>query len=259
MIEIRHKTIHDGQSIQDAYDDLYQERELRMRDSFYLWLLELLDLRPGAVVVDVACGNGRLVEIAKQQGFAALGLEIAWQGIAHAAAAEPSAGWLLADGHEIPFADSSVDAVYSIGSLEHYDAPFAGVAEIARVLKPAGQACILLPNSFGLFGNISHVATTGEVFDDGQPRQRYATRGTWEAMLRSGGLVAERVIGWGEVNRPRTGADALWLARQPQRVVRAALATLLPVNLANQLVYLCRRADAAHDLPVDGYVPTFPQ
>lgn len=255
MIEIRHKSIHEGQSIQDAYDDLYQERELRMRDSFYLWLLELLDLKRGSVVVDVACGNGRLVEIAQEMGYAALGLEIAWQGIAQAVAHAPSAGWLLADGHEIPFANESVDAVYSIGSLEHYDAPFAGVAEIARVLKPNGRACILLPNAYGLFGNIAHVAAAGEVFDDGQPRQRYATRGTWEAMLNSAGLYAERVIGWSEVNRPRTRADADWLARRPQRIVRAALAAFVPVNLANQLVYICRRGN----LPGASYVPTFPQ
>jgi SAM-dependent methyltransferase len=254
MIEIRHKAIHDGQTIQDAYDELYLDRELLLRDSDYLWLLDLLQPPPGGLLVDVACGNGRLVELAAQAGFHAVGLELSWSGIAHAAAAEPRARWLLADGHRIPLDDGTVDAILCIGSLEHYDDPLLGAAEIGRVLKPGGRALILLPNAYGLFGNIQYVVSTGEVFDDKQPRQRYATRGTWEAMLNFAGLEAERVIGWGEVSRPRTRTDVEWLLQQPQKIVRAALNTLVPVNLANQIIYVCRRAPQ----PRTTYAPTFP-
>jgi len=254
MIEIRHQAIHKGQSIQDAYDELYHERDLLMRDSFYLWLLELLSPPAGGLLVDVACGNGRLVEIAAQQGINAVGLELAWAGIARAVAAEPRARWLLADGHRIPFEDGSVDAVMCIGSLEHYDDPLQGASEIARVLKPSGRACILLPNVFGLFGNIQHAWLTGEVFDDRQPRQRYATRGTWEAMLNMAGLQADRVVGWGEVNRPRTPADLTWLLERPQKIVRAGLAAFVPVNLSNQIIFICRRSPS----PRTQYIPTLP-
>jgi SAM-dependent methyltransferase len=255
MIEIRHKAIHQGQSIQDAYDELYQSRILTLRDSFYLWLLELLDPPSSGLVVDVACGNGRLVELATQHGYNAMGLELAWAGIARAAAAEPRARWLIANGQTVPFADGSVDAIYSIGSLEHYDDPLQGASELARVLKPEGRACILLPNVYGLTGNIPHVAATGEVFDDRQPRQRYATRGTWEAMLNFAGLEAERVLGWNEVNRPRTREDVEWLVQRPNKVVRAAISPFVPVNLSNQLIFLCRRSDSKRT----DYAPTLPK
>lgn len=242
MIEIRHQALHEGASIQSAYDAFYQDRSLRMRDSFYLWLLELIQPRPGQLLVDVACGNGRLAELAARQGITAIGLDLSYAGIVEAAAATPQAGWVVSDGTVIPMPDASVDYVTCIGSLEHYGNPVAGVAEIARILKPNGRACILLPNAFGLLGNIRHVAATGEVFDDLQPLQRYATRATWDVMLARGGLTIERLVPWGEVNRPRTQTDRRWMVRRPQKALRAALASITPVNLANHFVYICRTA-----------------
>ncbi len=254
MIEIRHQSIHQGQSIQEAYDDLYLERTLIHRDSFYLWLLELLQPSRNGLLLDVACGNGRLVELAARRGYNATGLELSWSGIAHAVAAEPRARWLLANGQQVPLDADSVDAIMCIGSLEHYDSPLAGAQELARVLKPGGRACVLLPNAYGLFGNIQNVTTTGEVYDDGQPRQRYATRGTWQAMLEAAGLRVDEVVGWEEVSRPRTPADLFWLLRRPQKLLRAAAATVIPTNLANQLIFLCSKQQA-RQLP---YIPTLP-
>ncbi len=45
---------------------------------------------------------------------------------------------VLCDIHNLPFADGSFDAVIAQAVLEHVVDPVAGVAEIARVLKPAG-------------------------------------------------------------------------------------------------------------------------
>ncbi len=252
MIEIRHRAVHEGASIQVAYDAFYQDRSLRMRDSFYLWLLELMRPYSGALLVDVACGNGRLTELAARQGINAVGLDLSFAGIADAAAATPQAGWVVSDGVQIPMPSGCADFVACIGSLEHYDRPVAGVAEIARILKPTGRACILLPNAFGLLGNIRYVAAHGEVFDDLQPLQRYATRATWDALLAHGGLTIERLVPWGEVNAPRTTADRRWMMVRPQKVLRAGLAAITPINLANHFVYICRPAPQ----PDASYSPT---
>ena len=120
--------------------------------------------------------------------------------------------------------------------------PQEAVRELARLLKPHGRACILLPNAYGLFGNIQYVFKTGEVLDDGQPLQRYATRRTWETLLTRGGLQVERLVPYSEVDWPRTPKDWLWLTCRPQKMVRAFLSTFVPPNFANQLVFLCRRA-----------------
>lgn len=251
MIEIRHRTIRQGQSTQTAYNHLYQERDILMRDSFYLWLLELIAPQPGESLLDVACGQGRLVQLAVAQGINATGTDFSYAGMLANAQRTPQAKWLLANGEALPLADASIDCILNIGSLEHYEHPLQGVKELARLLKPRGRACILLPNAFGLFGNIQRVLTTGEVYDDGQPLQRYATRRTWEALLEQGGLQIEKLVPYSEVNLPRTAPDWLWLAQRPQRVVRAILARWLPANVTNHFVFLCRRA--AHAPSAEAY------
>ena len=128
----------------------------------------------------------------------------------------------------------------SIGSLEHYANPTEGVVQLARIAKPDGLICVLLPNAFGALGNIRHVLRSGEVFDDEQPIQRYATRRTWEMMLQKGGVHIDRIVPYGEFNRPRTVSDLIWSAVKPQKYIKGALAKLAPLNLANHFVFLCR-------------------
>ena len=118
----------------------------------------------------------------------------------------------MGDGQLIPLPAAAVDGVMSIGSLEHYDDPLWACANWLGCSNRLGKACILLPNMFGLMGNIRHVRRTGEVFDDSQPLQRYGTRASWQTMLEMGGLTVERVVPWGEVSCPRTGHDWIVVA-----------------------------------------------
>lgn len=48
---------------------------------------------------------------------------------------------LVADAHNIPFADNAFDAVFTLSVLEHVGDPYKVVAEMFRVLKP-GDICI---------------------------------------------------------------------------------------------------------------------
>ncbi len=52
---------------------------------------------------------------------------------------------ILGDIKNIPLADETVDAIICRAVLEHVDDPFKAVAEIYRILKPAGQCLISLP------------------------------------------------------------------------------------------------------------------
>jgi SAM-dependent methyltransferase len=224
-----------------AYDHLYRGRGILQRDSLYLWLISLLEPQRGRVLLDISCGEGRLVVLARRQGLRASGVDFSIEGIRFGQADSAESGWCVGDGERLPLADSSVDYVTHIGSLEHYMDPQRGTSEIRRVLKPDGRACILLPNAYGLLGNINYVRVTGEIFDDGQPLQRYATRRTWETLLRRGGLEINRVVRY-EVELPRTWRDALWLLCRPLKFARAVFTPLIPINLANCLVFICTRS-----------------
>jgi len=234
MLEIRHVS-----DTRQAYDEIYDDAGILMRDSLYLWLISLLEPEPGKSLLDISCGQGRLTDLAQQQGLRALGLDFSAVGVLKGRAANPVAGWVVGDGQKLPFAAASLDYITHIGSLEHYLDPTAGALEIGRLLKPGGRACILLPNAFGLMGNIKHVWQHGEIFDDGQPLQRYATRAHWQGLLLRCGLQVERTFGYGEVEWPRTRQDWGWYLKRPHKLARLGLSQLIPLNLTNHFVFLC--------------------
>jgi ubiquinone/menaquinone biosynthesis C-methylase UbiE len=258
MIEIRHRAVLAPGATQAAYDALYAARELSGRSMLYRWLISLFDPQPGRKLVDISCGQGLLVEIAHSLGLDAVGVDFSFSGLLKAQQAAPAAQWLVGDGERLPLGDATADYVTHIGSLEHYEHMEAGAAEIARILKPTGRACVLLPNAFGLLGNVRYVFDHGEVFDDGQPLQRYATRQTWTTILQRGGLEIERLVAYGEVERPHTAAEWRWLLARPQKIARGLLAALTPINLANHFVFICRRAPQGAADRARAYYPMLP-
>ena len=44
---------------------------------------------------------------------------------------------------DLPFRDASFDAIYSMGTIEHFDETERAIAEMARVLKPGGRLLVL--------------------------------------------------------------------------------------------------------------------
>lgn len=57
---------------------------------------------------------------------------------------------VVADMRALPFGDGSFDSVLSVQSLEHVPDPERAVAEVARVLAPAGVALFITPNRLTL-------------------------------------------------------------------------------------------------------------
>lgn len=238
MLELRRR---DARAARTAYDALHAGGHLVQLGSFYRWVLALLCPERGACLLDVSCGTGHLVALARQRGVQAIGVDFAPAAVA--AALRRGGRAVVADGEALPFPDASFDYVTHLGSLEHYEHPAQGASEVRRVLRPGGHAALLLPNAFGLFWNVYWVWRTGAVHDDGQPVQRYADRRTWERLLSGAGLAVARVVKY-ERPLPRTAEDLWWYARRPRRLAAALLAQLVPTNLGSCLVFICRRSES---------------
>jgi len=241
MIEIWHLQVRQSGESQLAYNEIYAGSGIHLLDSFYLWLLSLIRPQPGKRLLDVSCGEGALVMWARRQGVAACGIDFSSMAIRRACAKTGMPSFLVGDGTRLPFPDEMFDYVTCIGSLEHYENPALAMQEIGRALHPDGTACILLPNTFSLLGNVNYARRHGDAFDDGQPIQRYHTRVGWATMLEQNGLRVTRTEKY-EMVWPRTRADWLWYLRRPAKIAHLALVGILPLNLANCFVYLCARA-----------------
>jgi len=240
MLEIRHAGMDDTHATQHGYNQIYKAEGINQQDSFYLWLISLLKAPPASRLLDISCGEGRLVSLARRQGLFATGIDFAESAIRDAKVQDATGMWIIGDGEKLPVRSECYDYVTHIGSLEHYQDPLAGVQEISRMLKPDGTACILLPNSYGLLGNITYVFKKGDIFDDDQPLQRYNTLKGWQRLLETYNLQVYKIYKY-ELPWPRTFSDFLWYLRHPVKVLHLIISALIPLNLGNCLVYLCRR------------------
>jgi ubiquinone/menaquinone biosynthesis C-methylase UbiE len=105
----------------------------------------------GARVLEVGCGPGRLsILLARRHGLDVTGLDLdpamierARRNTARSTAEhgrQPS--FLVGDVAALAFPDRSFDLVVSTLSMHHWADPAAGLAEIGRVLRPAGLALV---------------------------------------------------------------------------------------------------------------------
>lgn len=92
--------------------------------------------------------NTRILGWVAGQGARVFGIDLS-PPIARDARTEIGAGVLhaaIADVRRLPFVDASFDAVYSMGTVEHFAETDQALAEIRRVLKPGGRAIVGVPN-----------------------------------------------------------------------------------------------------------------
>ena len=236
MLEIRY--IDDQDGLQEAYDSIYTSPEpIRHLDSFYQWIFQLLEPVRGKRLLDVACGQGAIPELAAQHGLSGHGFDLSLPALREASG--NGVYLIVANGEFLPYPDTSFDNLTNIGSLEHFIDPAAGAREMARVLTPDGRACILLPNSFSV-SNMVHAWHTGRTCDDGQPIQRFAAQMEWRELLEENGLRIEKAVKYERVF-PRSLHDALWYVKRPKNVGWLFLTPFIPLNLANSFVFICRR------------------
>ena len=150
--------------------------------------------------------NTRILAWASSQGARAYGIDISRPIVtqarrAFAAGPRPLQG-AVGDVRELPFADASFDAIYSMGTIEHFDETERAVDEMARVLKPGGRAIIGVPNRYDPFLRPLIAAALQAVGLYGYGYEKsYSRRGLRRMLERAGfDVVAETSIlfipGW---------------------------------------------------------------
>lgn len=110
-------------------------------------LVERLRREPGAMVLDVATGTGRIpLTLLRQPSFRGrvIGLDRASKMLAVARRdvinCDQQVSLIRADAMALPFASSSFPVVTCLEALEFLPNPTAGLAELIRVLQPASEA-----------------------------------------------------------------------------------------------------------------------
>ena len=111
---------------------------------------------PPARIVDIGCGEGRLVRDLKRLDYAVIGVDGSATLVAAAREEDPDGDYRVADAAQLPLADASADVVTAFMSLQDVDDLDRAVREAARVLVPGGRlrTAIVHPiNSAGEFAS----------------------------------------------------------------------------------------------------------
>lgn len=107
-------------------------------------------VRPPARVLDVGCAEGH-VEAVLPPDLDMVVLDLAVGRVATALVRIPALRGVAGDGAVLPFRDGAFDLVICSTTLDHLPDPFAGMRELARVVRPAGHVLVALDNRFKLF------------------------------------------------------------------------------------------------------------
>jgi ubiquinone/menaquinone biosynthesis C-methylase UbiE len=229
------------QEIAHVYDELFEgESRLRDTDTFYKWVLNKLDPKPSSKLLDVACGEGLLVAIARSRGVEAFGIDLSIKGAALARKRIPESVIGIANGEYLPFPDDSFEYVTNIGSLEHFLNPMFGVQEMRRILQPEGLAAVILPNSYYLVDIIWQVWRTGYSVSHKQPLERFATFREWWDFLEEGGFNIVRAYKYNFLF-PRSWSDFRWYTHHPRKILNLIASPVIPHNLSNHYLYICSK------------------
>jgi ubiquinone/menaquinone biosynthesis C-methylase UbiE len=241
-MKLKQDRVFTVKEISKSYDELFQEAgRLRDTDAFYQWVLKKINVISGNRLLDVACGEGILLQFAENYGLHCIGIDLSMQGARLAYARTRTKMIAVGDGEKLPFPDESFDYVTNIGSLEHFLNPKLGLDEMFRVLTQNGTATLILPNSYYLIDIFWHVWRTGYSVSHRQPLERFAAFREWGDLIEQSGF---RIVGAYKYNLlfPRSLEDIKWYRQHPRKLLNLIFSPFIPFNLSNHFLYVCRKA-----------------
>jgi len=106
-------------------------------------------LNKGEKILDLGCGNGRLLDFLKDKNIIYTGVDNSEKLIEIAKIKNPQANFLAADSLNLPFQDNYFDKIFSIAVLHHIPSVYfrkCFMEEAKRVLRPGGILIIIVWN-----------------------------------------------------------------------------------------------------------------
>lgn len=120
---------------------------------------EIAGVGAGDHVVDIGCGPGNAARLAARHGARVTGIDPSAAMLRVARAVTRSAGivWVEGSAEALPVPDGTATVVWSLATVHHWRDVTRGLAEVLRVLAPAGRLLVVErqspPDATGVAGH----------------------------------------------------------------------------------------------------------
>ncbi len=112
----------------------------------------------GARVIDVGCGDGRVLAELTPLGVRGFGVDLSEVALDALRARRIDGARADLDGGSLPVETGSFDVALCLDVFEHLFAPDRLLAEIHRALAPGGTLIVAVPNGLNLFNRLAFLA-----------------------------------------------------------------------------------------------------
>jgi len=112
-----------------------------------------LATKVNGTLLDVGCDGGTLTEkvAARARPERVVGLDISAKSLAYTITKRPQFDLIVGDAEELPFPDSTFEAIFCSEVMEHLVSPEKMLSEVKRCLTPTGYAVVMVPAETKLF------------------------------------------------------------------------------------------------------------
>lgn len=224
----------------------YMERDA---EAFY----RRLPIKPGAQVLDVACGAGQLSLIAARVGARVTGCDIATNWLLQARRSAAAEGLTIvfeeADAEALPYGDATFDAVVSLIGAMFAPRPELVAAELTRVCRPGGLIAMANWTGTGFVGKMFKTIAK-YIAPSGMPSPvLWGDEPTVRERLRSGVATLELSRHLYELSYPFSPADVVEFFRANYGPMTRAFASIgeEQQQLRDELTDLWSRHNRATD------------
>ena len=181
----------------------------RMMIFFERALKKIEKIEPKGRLLDLGCGFGYFLDLAKKRGWQAYGVEVS-NSASQFATQEFKLDIFQGELEDAQFASNYFDVVAMWNVLEHLHDPLALLKEVNRILKKDGLVAMRVPNmdfqlpGFRFFKKIEKLANIFRIDNPFVIHKYSFSKDTLKSILKTAGFKNIQVINSGLRNKPTT-------------------------------------------------------